>query len=447
MRGAAATGAIALLLAAPGIARGQEPAGRGLIGGAVTKVTSTLDGAVVAVEEVTGGAVSLPTTDEVTSTVSGTVEVVTGTVTETVAPVIDGVAQATLAVPGLAQVDGAAVLGLVVGNAGDVACTPLLAVVIKRDDGVTVSAGETQLPSIGAGSKAQFALPWPSGLSSGTYDVRATASACGSPQTVELSVRLDAAARVGGSTPSGGGDTTGGGSGGGAGGGSAGGGTGGSSGAGSGSGGAGAGAGNGGNSGGGSGATGGASSSGSGQATGAGGSAPGRVEQASATATPTGTPAASGDAGRPGAGDDRGRGQVQRGSRGALPAGRGPAALAGPPAPAALVAATGAERIVGVRGAGEQPTEAAPGRLPTTLGAAVRAIPAVLERAAPALIVLGLIGAMFLLQEALARRDPKLALAPVHGDDDLDFAEPGALLRRMSAVLPPGPRGGPPAAT
>lgn len=442
-RGAAAAGAIAVLLAVPaGVARADESAGRGLIGGAVTKATSTLDGAIVSVAEVTGGAVSLPTTDEVTSTVQGTIEVVTGTVTETVAPVTDGVAQATLAVPGLAEVDGAAILNLVVGNAGDVACTPVLAVAIKGDGGVTVSAGETLLSSIAAGTKAQFALPWPSGLDSGTYDVQATASACGLPQTVELSVRLAAAASAGGTTS--GGDTSGGGGGGG------------SSGGGSSGGGPGSGSDNGSGAGGstsGSGSTsGGGGSSGGGAAAdgkGSGGGAPGRVDQASAT--PTGTPVAAGgrDPRSPSAERDAGRRQVARGAGGGRGAGRGSSAVFGPAAPAALVGATGADRIAGVRGIGERATGAGANRLPTTVGAAVRAIPAVLERAAPALIVLGLIGAMFVLQEALARRDPKLALAPVQGDGDLEFAETGVFLRRIGAVVPPGPRGGggPPAVT
>ncbi len=68
--------------------------------------------------------------------------------------------------------------------------------------------------------------------------------------------------------------------------------------------------------------------------------------------------------------------------------------------------------------------------------AVVRALPSVLERAAPALAVLGLIGALFFFQEALAKRDPKLALAPVGPDDELEFQEPEQLLRR-AAVPPP----------
>ncbi len=77
------------------------------------------------------------------------------------------------------------------------------------------------------------------------------------------------------------------------------------------------------------------------------------------------------------------------------------------------------------------------------LSAAVRAVPAVIERALPALVVLGVVAALFLLQEEAARRDPKLGLAPIGPEVELTFDEPTTFLGRVAR--PPGPR--PPAAT
>ncbi len=57
-----------------------------------------------------------------------------------------------------------------------------------------------------------------------------------------------------------------------------------------------------------------------------------------------------------------------------------------------------------------------------TLGAFARAVRAVAERAAfPALLIV-VMALFFLLQDRIDRSDPKLALAPVHADPQLDFA-------------------------
>ncbi len=394
------------LAAAPSIpaaARAQEAsAPRGLLGAVTSGVTNTLDGAVTAVSDLTGGAATLPTTDALTSTVSGTLEVVGDAAAQATAPVVDGAPQVSLAVPGLARVDGAAVLNVVVGNRGDAACTPLLTIAITGADGVAVTAGETRLAQLAPRSSEQFVVPWPSGLASGTYAVEASASACGAPQAIALSVRLDADADA--EQPGGG---------------SSGGGSSGSSGTGDSS----------------SPSSGASSGAGAGAAAGsvAGSSASGQQPQGAATGageTPSGSgaPAPS----RPGVSAASGA-EPRRVERAAGRFAGDTGQMTGPPAPPELVRGTGADRIAGVRGGGVTATAAAPrAALPTSFEGAVQALPAVLERAAPALVVLGLIGSMFLLQEAVARRDPKLALAPVEADDDLDFAEPGALLRRLA---------------
>lgn len=53
--------------------------------------------------------------------------------------------------------------------------------------------------------------------------------------------------------------------------------------------------------------------------------------------------------------------------------------------------------------------------------AALQAGPEIAKRASLLLALLALIGFLFFIQEALDRRDPKLALAPVHRDPDLSF--------------------------
>ena len=385
-----------------GIARADQPTGRGLIGGAVSGVTSTLDGAITSVSTATGGAVSLPTTGQVTDSVTGTVAVVGSAAGDVVAPVVGNGPQVALAVPGLAEVGGLAVLGLVVGNAGTDPCTPLVTMAVTGADGVQVAGGVTQLGAVLPGSSTQYVLPWPTGLNTGTYDVSTSASACGDTQTVLLSVHVDA--QITTPEPS-------------------------------------AGGGSGGTSGGG---------SGGGSAAPGGGTQPsapghGHADQPSAATDPsadTGTSlahAASGAAGvasKPGTTKPTPQRATAGGKRHHPRAPSAGAASSpnpmGPPAPVTRFNGSSVPPV-GVSGRVDgAPIGVHRSGARQTLGAVVRAIPSVLERAAPFLAALGLIGALFVLQEGLARRDSKLALAPLGPAEDLPFDEPSALLDRIA---------------
>lgn len=388
--------------------------GRGRVGGLVQGVTDTLDGTIQTVSTATGGAVSLPTTGQLTSTVDGTLTVVGKAVGDLVAPVVSSGPQVSLQVPGLAKIDGGAVLGLVLANTGTEACTPIVGVSITGADGVTVSGGITKLLSLAPGSTGKFVLPWPAGLLSGDYNISTTASGCGTDQTVGLSISL--AAQVG--SGSGRSDTT--------------------------------------STGGGGGSTPtptpapatttGTTNQGSG-GSGSGASDPsgssGDSTQFKGGGTPSaattnnavdGSDAAAADAT---AAAPRRRAEAAATFGPGVPRGLKGFSAAGSPAPAALLRRSAAPAL-GARGRVDQvrAREGSSGA-GATIGAVVKAMPAVLERAAPILAVLGLVGAMFVLQEGAARRDPKLALAPLGPVDDLEFDEPTTFLSRVRGVKVP----------
>ncbi|MBO9534536.1 MAG: hypothetical protein J7513_16305 [Solirubrobacteraceae bacterium] len=389
----------------------------GLLGSVTKPVTTTLDGALQSVSSATGGAVTLPSTTDLTSgvvdTVDGTVQVVASTVDQVTAPVTQALSgpQAAISLPGLAQLDGAAVLDLVVGNVGTDACAPVADLAITGKDGVRVAGGVTQLLSILPGASREYALPWPSGLDAGTYAVGASVSGCGSLQALSLSVTVGGDEAQQSRSGSGGG------------------GTGSTGGTGSG------------------GSTGSSSSGSTSQSSDAGSSSGGgnrQTDSGSAVRNATSGGAGGPDSGTLVADHSVGNRAARTGGRARAPRpAAGGALAAGPAAPAAMLANPDRDSAKLARASGAvSSTVAGPPRntIGETASAVARALPAVIERAAPALAVLGLIGALFLLQEGLAKRDPKLALAPIGPVEDLDFDEPEGLLRHFAK--PPAPRGG-----
>lgn len=75
----------------------------------------------------------------------------------------------------------------------------------------------------------------------------------------------------------------------------------------------------------------------------------------------------------------------------------------------------------GGAGAGAKGSGGKDGLLPSIASAVAKHAPAIAERATIPLSFLLLIGLLFFAQEAFDRRDPKLALAPLHREQDLPF--------------------------
>ncbi|MEH3053765.1 MAG: hypothetical protein PGN13_07105 [Patulibacter minatonensis] len=422
--GCATTAALAPAVASaasdPVPATTTTSAGRGLVGGLVGGVTSTVDSTLVAVSQSTNGAVTLPSVSTITDPLAGTISVVDGAVDQVVAPLpASGTGpRLSLSLPGLVDAAGSAAVALVIGNAGDTACSPLVTLAITGKDGVAVAGGVTQLGQLLPGATNDYALPWPAGLGGGTYAIKTSVTACGTPQSLSLDVKLaatteaapdgrsaadavpgDGGGQNAGAAPTAAEKTSSGGSNG-------------------------------------TSVTKGTNPGGSpvdaavGAAGNGGSSFTG--SHAAATTGPTASGASPVDdaMAHDAPVDDAVRDRAIPGQS------RFSEATDGPPAPRAILARSGAA-VAGltgtVNGASAVGSSGSSRLGDGSIGAVVRAVPAVIERAAPAIAVLALIASLFLAQERFARRDPKLALAPVGPADDLEFDDAHSFLQRASS--------------